>query len=134
MAELQRMVSGMIDGKNDAPSGKSRKMFFATLSVNIDGVRARKWNYERVIVFQLVILKCAQAVINTKHSCARIQFIFHCWNSGVFGELVKDTFNVATGFLGKSRGIQSEEQCHHTFLNLVLKVKLRVAVIFFCVW
>ena len=48
----------------DALSGKFRKRFFEILSVEIDGVRARKWNVERVILFQSVILKCAHGVNN----------------------------------------------------------------------
>ena len=60
MAELQRMVSGKIGGKlvfihtqrYDAPSGKVGKIFVATLSVEINGVRYRKWNSKKVIVFQ----------------------------------------------------------------------------------
>ena len=40
----------------DAPSGKVGKIFVGILSVELDGVRARKWNAERVIVFQSIIL------------------------------------------------------------------------------
>ena len=47
---------------------------FATLSVQLDGILAWKWNYEWMIVFQSVILKHNQYVSNTKHICARIQF------------------------------------------------------------
>ena len=35
----------------DAPSGKVGKRFVGILSVELDGVRARKWNAERVIIF-----------------------------------------------------------------------------------
>ena len=35
----------------DAPSGKFEKKFVGILSVKLDGVHARKWNDERVIVF-----------------------------------------------------------------------------------
>ena len=40
----------------DAPSGKVGKIFVGILSVELDGVCARKWNNESVIVFQSVIL------------------------------------------------------------------------------
>ena len=43
----------------DAPSGKVGKIFVVILSVELDGVCARKWNAERVIVFQSVILQRA---------------------------------------------------------------------------
>ena len=41
---------------------------------------------------------------------------------------MKDTFNADTGYLGKYRGIQTEEQHHRAFSNLVLKGKLCKAV------
>ena len=36
------------------------------------------------------------------------------------------------GYLGKDRWNQTEEQCHRTFSNLVLKEKLREAIQLFC--
>ena len=48
----------------DAPSGKVRKISVVILSVEINGDDARKWNAERVIVFQSVILQRAQVVNN----------------------------------------------------------------------
>ena len=53
----------------DAPSGKFRKRFVGVLSVEIDGVRARKCYAERVIVFQSVIFQHAQGVNNYGGSC-----------------------------------------------------------------
>ena len=96
----------------DAQSGKFGKIFVATISVEIDRIKAWKWNYEQVIVFQLVILQDAQAVNKSKHIRARIQFLLDLCNSGAFDELVKDTF--------------------FTFSNLILKRKLREAVRFVC--
>ena len=46
----------------DAPSGKVGKRFVGILSVELDGICARKWNTERVIFFQSVILQRAQGV------------------------------------------------------------------------
>ena len=43
---------------------------------------------------------------------------------------MKDTFNSDMGSPGKSCGIQTEEQRHQKFLNLVLKSTLREAVQF----
>ena len=106
--------------------------FVGTLSVEINGVRAWKWDYERVIVFHSDILQRSQGVNNSKHICAGILFKMDFWNNGAFDELVKDRFNVAMGYLGKSRGIQTKEQRHRTFSNLVMKVKLREAVRFVC--
>ena len=61
MEELRKTVSGKRGGKivcmptqrYNASSGKVRKIFVGILSVELDGFRARKWNAERVIVFNL---------------------------------------------------------------------------------
>ena len=116
----------------DAPSIKVGKVLFATLSVDIGGIKTRKWNYERVIIFQLVILQNARSVNNTKYICARIQFWIDFCNRGAFDKLAKYTFNAATVFLGKSHGIQIEEQCQCIFSNITQGRKLLKAVRFIC--
>ena len=88
----------------DTPSGKVRKRFVGIFSVELDGVRARKWNSERVIVFQSVILQCAQGVNNSTQIRKRILFQLNLWSRGVFGKLVKDTYNSAMGYTGKIVG------------------------------
>ena len=45
-------------------SRKVVKIFVEILSVELDRVRASKWNAERVIVFQSTILQCAQDINN----------------------------------------------------------------------
>ena len=49
----------------DENSRKVGKIFVGIMSVEIDRVLTRKWNAERVIVFQSVILKRAQGVNNS---------------------------------------------------------------------
>ena len=58
----------------DAPSGKVRKKFVGILYVELDRVRARKWNTKRVIVFQSVILQRAQGVNNSVQTRKPILF------------------------------------------------------------
>ena len=45
---------------------------------------------------------------------------------------MNDTYNSALGYLRKSRGSQTEDQCHRTVSNLVLKGKFLEAVQFVC--
>ena len=47
----------------DAPSWKFRRRFFATLSVDLDGVWARKWNFDRVIIFSRSYCNASKALI-----------------------------------------------------------------------
>ena len=116
----------------DVSSRKSGKRFVGILSVELDGVRARKLNTERVIVFQSVILQRAQGVNNSTQIQKRILFQLDLWNCGVFDELVKDTYNSAMVYPVKARGSQTAEERHIIFSNLVLKGKLHEAVQLVC--
>ena len=111
-----------------APSGKVRKRFVGILSVELDRVCSRKWNVERVIIFQSVILQRAQGINNSAKIRKHILFQLNCWNQGEFDKPVKYTYNSALVYLGKYRGNQTEEQRHRTFSNLVLKGKFRKAI------
>ena len=55
----------MPNQRYDAPFGKVGERFLGILSVELDGVRARKWNAKREIVLQSVILKHAKGIINS---------------------------------------------------------------------
>ena len=96
----------------DVPSGKSGSIFVGILSMELDGLRSSKWNSERTIVFQSVMLQCAQCVNNSKHICARIKFRLDFWNCWIFDKLMKDTYNAATGYLGRVRVIETRDQRH----------------------
>ena len=43
-----------------------------------------------------------------------------------------DTFNAAMGYLGRARGIQTKDQYHRMFPNIILKGKLGETVRFVC--
>ena len=77
--------------RSDAPSRKVGKRFVGILSVELDEVRARKWNAKRVVVFQSIILHCAQGVNNSVQICNCILFQPDLWNRGEFDEIVNDT-------------------------------------------
>ena len=91
----------------DAPSGKVGKRFVGILSVELDRIRARKWNDDRVIFFQSVILQRAQGVNNSAQIRKRILFRLDLWNRGASGYPAKDMYNSAMGYTGKARGNQT---------------------------
>ena len=130
-AQWEKLVC-MPTQRYDTPSVKVGNIFFGILYVELDGVFSRKWNMERVIVLQSVILQRSQGVNNSAQIRKRILFLLDCWNRGAFEELVKDAYNSDIGYLGKSRGNQTREQRHRNFSNLILKGKLREAVGFIC--
>ena len=76
------------------------------LSVELEEVRGRKWNADRVIVFQSVILQRAQGVNNSAQIRKHVLFLLHLWNREAFDNLVKDTYNSANGYLGNIVGIK----------------------------
>ena len=116
----------------NATSGKFGKIFFVILSVELDRVCTRKWNTERVIIFQSVILKRSQGINNYVKICKRILLRLDCWNRGALDKSVKDMYNTDMGYLGKARGNKTDKQRHRTFSNIVLKGRLREAVQFVC--
>ena len=56
------------------PPGKDGRIFFGTLYVELNDVQYWKWKSKSVIVFQSIILQCAQGVNNYKHIRAYILF------------------------------------------------------------
>ena len=68
----------MLTQHYDMPSGKVGKTFVGILSLELDGVTARKWNTERVIVFQSVIIQRAQGVNSSARTCNPILFQLYC--------------------------------------------------------
>ena len=64
----------MLTQRYDAPSGKVRKISVGILFVELDGVCARKFNLDRVIFFQSIILQRSQGVNNSAKFCKCILF------------------------------------------------------------
>ena len=64
----------MLTQHYDIPSGKFGKIFVGVLSIELDRVCARKWNAERMIVFNFVILQLAQDINNYAQIRKRILF------------------------------------------------------------
>ena len=105
MAESKRMVSGKIGEKlvclptqsYDAPSGQVGNFFVSILAVELDVIQDQKWNSNRVIVFQSVIVQLIQLATGTNNICAQTDFGIDCWNHGTFGGLLNNTYTTASG-------------------------------------
>ena len=77
MAESYRMISGKLGGKTRLYSDptlkrtvwESQEGIFGILTVELDRFCAMKWNSERVIMFQSVILQRAQGVNKYAQIC-----------------------------------------------------------------
>ena len=74
MAIAVEVLVCFLNQRYDAPSRKVGKIFVGILYLELDGVRDRKCNTERVIAFQSVILQRAQGVKNSAQIRKRILF------------------------------------------------------------
>ena len=79
-------------------------------------------------IFQTYILQRVRLGTGVKNICAQINTQLDFWISGTFNELINDSYVAAKESLDISCGNQKTKQCHCTFSNLVLSVKLREAI------
>ena len=75
----------------DAPSGKVGRRFVGTLGAEMQGVRDRRWNSERFIIFQTVILQQARHVTASHAIRRRIEKRLDAWGASKHAMLVGDT-------------------------------------------
>ena len=75
--------------------------------MELDVIQAQKWNSNRVIVFQSVIVQLIQLVTGTNNICAQTDFGIDCWNHGTFEKLVNNTYTIVRGYPGRAHRIQS---------------------------
>ena len=86
-----RDLAVMPSRRYDAPSGKVGQSFVGTLREDMKGVRDRRWNSERFIVFQTMILQRACHVTASQAIRRRIGKRLDAWGEGKHAMQVKDT-------------------------------------------
>jgi hypothetical protein len=112
----------------DAPSGAVGRRFVRILTEELRGIRSRKWNAERFIVFQAVVLQRSREVKNAGAIKRRLSNRMDAWEAEKYDMLTQDTERAALAQLARVRGIQTPEQRAKTYARLVLQGKLRAAV------
>ena len=73
-----------------APYGKVGRRYVNTLVKELRGVRDRRWNSERFIVFQTVTLQRARHVTASRDIRQRIEKRLDAWEAGQHANLVED--------------------------------------------
>ena len=86
-----RDLAVMPSRRYDAPSGKVGCRFVGMLGTEMQGVRDRRWNLERFIVFQMVILQRARHVTAYHAIRRRIEKRLDAWGASKRAILVEDT-------------------------------------------
>jgi hypothetical protein len=95
----------------DAPKGAVGKRFVEELAVIIQGIISRKWNAERFIIFQMVILQRARGVSGSGAIRARIINRLDAWKRGEFLSLVQMTErDMKASLTSKQKGTTPEQR------------------------
>ena len=88
----------------------------------------RRWNSERFIVFQTVILQRARHVTASQAIRRCIEKRLDAWGEGKHMMLVEDTMRTCEEYLTLSRREDTAEHRAQTYHSLVLHGKMRTAV------
>jgi hypothetical protein len=112
----------------DLPKGKTGKRFLSTLTAELSGIRARKWNSERFIVFTIVILQNKSMVSRASSIKKRLEWRMDAWVEGKYLMLVRETETTLEFNRHKKQGPETPDQRAKTFHQKVLKGDLRDAV------
>ena len=128
--EYYRRLLPFPSSQYDLPKGKVGKLFLSRLTIELNGVRERKWNSEKPLLFALIVF---QKTTNAKRS-GDIRYCL-LWRlksleEGEYEMLVGDTFTYLSTHLQRKRGGDMNRGCGKIFHNQVLRRDLRGAVRF----
>ena len=93
----------------DAPSGKVGRRFVGMIGAEMKGVRDRRWNSERFIVFQTVILQRARHVTASHAIRRQIKKRLDAWGSVKHAMIVEDTLGSCEEYLTADRREETAE-------------------------
>ena len=96
--------------------------------MELQGVWDRRWNLERFIVFQTVIMQRARHVTASHAIRRRIAKQLEAWGEGKHAMLIGDTLRSCEEYLTAAQREEMEEHRAQTYHSLVLRGKLRLAV------
>ena len=118
----------MLSQRYDAPSGKVGQHFVVALMEELRGVRDIRWNLERFIIFQTVIMQRARHITASQAIHCRKEKRLDAWEAGRHGMLVEETLRICAQYLTSACREESEEHRDKTCHSLVIRGKLQTAV------
>jgi hypothetical protein len=104
----------------DAPSGSVGCHFVHILTEELEGICCQKWNLERFLVFQMVVLQHSKEVKTSYAIRRQLTMQMDAWEADKFTMLVQDTECTALAQLSKIQGVETQEQRAKKFTRLVL--------------
>ena len=111
------------------PNRRVGSCFVHALATKLTGVRKCRWNAERFVIFQTVILQCAWHTTKLYEIQKWIDRRLDAWEAGDHEMLVGDTARTCAQYLSTRKGEDSLKNRAKIYHSLVLRVKLRSAVI-----
>ena len=96
------------------------RLFLGALCNNLEGVIDQRWNTERFIAFQRVILQQNREVTGAEAIKRYIDIRMEAWQNGKFWMLVEDTERCAESYLSNAWGDMDDEGRAKVFNRLLL--------------
>jgi len=112
----------------DLPKTTVGKRFLSTLRLEFVGVRERKWNSERVIVFMATILQTTPNVTKACDIKRRISSRLDAWAAGEFSALVSDTERECTSATSDPPSDIDINRAGRSFHTKLVRGRVRQAV------
>jgi hypothetical protein len=122
-----RRITALASTHYSVPKGKEGRRFIDALASEFRGVRARRWNSERPLVFVAVILQTTPGVKKARDIRKRIKNRIDLWYKGAFTALVDDTETELQNRHG-SHPAADEETKARAYNAKVLSGRIRSAV------
>jgi hypothetical protein len=112
------------------PKGGIGQRVVATMAREFGGVRERRWNSERALIFAACVLRKRPGVIRARDIKRRVERRLKLWTDGHYDALVQDIVGEAMRGAGSGRDRADEEIIARKYNAMVLDGKLRAAVRF----
>ena len=112
------------------PKGGLGQRVVSTMAREFTGVRERKWNSERALIFAACVLRKSPGVVRARDIKRRVERRLNLWVDGQYDALVQDIVGEAMRGVGSGRGTVDEELIARKYNSMVLDGKLRAAVRF----
>ena len=109
----------------DAPCGRVGRRFVHDLATELTGFQQCRWNSEKLIFFQTVILQRGQHVTSSSTIMRRIDRRLDAWEAGEFAMMAENTTRTCTQYLSTRKGEDTQEHRSNILHSLVLQGKLR---------
>jgi hypothetical protein len=95
----------------DAPNGAVGRRFVNILALELEGIRQHKWNSERFLVFQMVILQRSKEVKTALAIRQRITTRLDLWEASKFEMLVQEAWPNWLQLWARDAQTKSQDVC-----------------------